>query len=47
MNAKEQRWIFKDIGVKTIYIGKSLDDPQRANVIFTGPENVLFMQFQK
>ncbi len=24
------------------YIGKSLDDPQRATVIFQGPENVLY-----
>ena len=29
------------MGVKTFYIGKSLDDPQRATVIFQGPENVL------
>ena len=42
MNAKEQKIMFKDMGVKTFYIGKSLDDPQRATVIFQGPENVLY-----
>ena len=26
--------IFKEMGVKTFYIGKSLDDPQRVTVIF-------------
>ena len=30
MNAKEQQSMFKEMGVKTFYIGKSLDDPQRA-----------------
>ena len=34
MNAKEQQTMFKEMGVSTFYIGKSLDDPQRANVIF-------------
>ena len=42
MNEKEQQTIFKEMGVKTFYIGKSLDDPQRATVIFQGPENVLY-----
>ena len=42
MNAKEQQTMFKEMGVKTFYIGKSLDDPQRATVIFQGPENVLY-----
>ena len=41
MNAKEQQTMFKEMGVKTFYIGKSLDDPQRATVFFKGPENVL------
>ena len=40
--AKIQQIIFKEMGVKTFYIGKSLDDPQRATVIFQGPENVLY-----
>ena len=30
------------MGVKTFYIVISLDDPQRATVIFQGPENVLY-----
>ena len=34
MNAKEQQMMFKEMGVKTFYIGKSLDDPQMATVIF-------------
>ena len=42
MNAKEQQRMFKEMGVKTFYIGKSLDDPQRATVIFQGPESVLY-----
>ena len=42
MNAKEQQTMFKEMGVKTFYIGKSLDDSQRATVIFQGPENVLY-----
>ena len=42
MNAKEQQTMFKEMGVKTFYIGKSLDDPQRATVIFQGPENTLY-----
>ena len=42
MNAKEQQMMFKEMGVKTFYIGKSLDYPQRATVIFQGPENVLY-----
>ena len=27
MNAEEQQSMFKEMGVKTFYIGKSLDDP--------------------
>ena len=42
MNAKKQQTMLKEMGVKTFYIGKSLDDPQRASVIFQGPENVLY-----
>ena len=40
MNAVEQQQMFKEMGVKTFYIGKSLDDPQKTTVIFQGPENV-------
>ena len=42
MNAEEQQSMFKEMGVKTFYICKSLDDPQRVTVIFQGPENVLY-----
>ena len=42
MNAKEQQSIFEEMGVKTFYIVKSLDDPQKATVIFQGPKNVLY-----
>ena len=42
INDVEQQLMFKEMGVKTFYIGKSLDDPQRATVIFQGPENVLY-----
>ena len=42
MYAKEQQTMFKEMGVRTFYIGKSLGDPQRAIVIFHGPENVLY-----
>ena len=42
MNAKEQQTMFREMGVKTFYIGKSLDEPQRATEIFQGPENVLY-----
>ena len=33
MYAEEQQTMFKEMGVKTLYIGKSLDEPQRATVI--------------
>ena len=42
MNAAEQQAMFKEMGVKTFYIGKSLEDPKRATVMFQAPENVLF-----
>ena len=34
MNAKEQQSIFKEMGVKTFYIDKLLNDSQRATEIF-------------
>ena len=46
MNAAEQQAMFKEMGVKTFYIGKSLEDPKRAIVIFQGPKNVLFDIFK-
>ncbi len=42
MNAEEQQSMFKEMGVKTFFIGKLIDDPKRAIVIFQGPENVLY-----
>ena len=42
MKAEEQQLMFKEMGVKTFYIGKSLNDPQWATVIFQGPQNVLY-----
>ena len=42
MNAPEQRAMFKEMGVNIFYIGKSLDDPKRATVMFQGSENILF-----
>ena len=29
MNVEEQQSMFKEMGVQTLYISKSLDDPQR------------------
>ena len=46
MNSAEQQGMFKEMGVKTFYIGKSLEDPKRATVIFQGPKNVLFDIFK-
>ena len=46
MNSPKQKAMFKEIGVKTFYIGKSLEDPKRATVIFQGPKNVLFDIFK-
>ena len=42
MKAPEQQAMFNEMGVKTFYIGKSLDDPKRATVMFQGPKNVLY-----
>ena len=41
MRAPEQQAMFNEMGVKTFYLGKSLDNPTRASVMFQGPENVL------
>tara|TARA_A100001035_G_C27438541_1_gene344829 strand:- start:128 stop:253 length:126 start_codon:yes stop_codon:yes gene_type:complete len=41
VNAEEKQSMFKEMGVKKFYIGKSLDDSQRATLIFQGPEIVL------
>ena len=42
MQAPEQHAMFKEMGVKTFYVGQCKDDPQRATVMFEGPENVLY-----
>ena len=42
MQAPEQQAMFNKMGVKTFYIGKSLDDPTKATVMFQGPVNVLY-----
>jgi hypothetical protein len=42
MKAPEQQAMFNEMGVKTFYLGKSLEDPTRATVMFQGPENVLY-----
>ena len=42
MKAPEQQAILNEMGVKIFYLGKSLDDPTRAAVMFQGPENVLY-----
>jgi len=35
MNAEEQQTMFKEMGVKIFYIGKSLDDPQKDDCNFS------------
>ena len=42
MNAPDQQAMFKEMGVKIFYIGKSLADPKRATVMFQGPKNILY-----
>ena len=42
MNSNDQLTMFKEMGVKTFYIGKSLENPQKATEIFRGPQNVLY-----
>ena len=39
---KNSRQCLKKWELKHFYIGKSLDDPQRATEMFQGPENVLY-----
>ena len=42
MKAPEQQAMFKEMGVKTFYIGQCKDDPKRATVMLERPENVLY-----
>ena len=37
--------MFKEMGVKTLYIGGSLVDSQRSTLIYQVPENVLLDNF--
>jgi len=46
MNSPKQQTMFKEMGVKTFYIGKSIDDPKRAIVMFQGSKNVLYNIFK-
>ncbi len=41
MEAPEQQAMFSEMGVKIFYLGVSQANPQRAIVMFQGPENVL------
>ena len=34
--------MFKEMGVKTFYMGKSLDDPKRATLMFQGCKKFLY-----
>ena len=45
MNAPEQQAMFAEMAVKTFFIGVCKDDPQRATVMFQGPEDVLYNTF--
>ena len=49
MNAAEQQAMFKEMGIKTFYIGKSFEYPKRAPVIFQGPKifYLIFLKIQK
>ena len=42
MNEKEHQTMFKEMLVKTFFISKSLDDPQRATLISQGPDNIFY-----
>jgi hypothetical protein len=42
MKTPEQQAMFNEMGVKTFYLGKFLDDLTRTTVMFQGPENVLY-----
>ena len=46
MKVPEQEAMFNEMGVKTFYLGKSLDDPTRATLMFQGPENVIYDIFK-
>ena len=41
MEAPEQQAMFSEMGVQIFYLGVSHENPNRATVMFQGPENVL------
>ena len=45
MNAPEQQKMFREMGVKTFYMGKCIGDSKRATVMFEGPKNILYNIF--
>ena len=45
MNAPKQQAMFKEMGVKIIYIGKSLKYLKRATCMFQGPINNIYEIF--
>ena len=45
MNAPEQQAMFKEMGVKTFYIGEFIGESKKETVLFEGPENVLYKIF--
>ena len=47
MNAPEQQKMFREMGVKTFYIGECIGDSKRATVMFEGPEKILYNFFWK
>ena len=42
MKAPEQQAMFKEMGVKTFYIGRFIDEPTRATLMFEDPTNVIY-----
>ena len=42
MKAPEHQAMYNEMGLKPFYLGKSLDDPTSATVMFQGPKNVLY-----
>ena len=45
MEEREEQSMFKEMGVKSYYIGEFIGVPKRATVMFEGPKNVLYKIF--
>ena len=45
MNALEQQKMFREVGVKTFYIGECRGDSKRQTVMFEGLKNILYNIF--